>query len=555
MAKTPIFRARRMRRKSVGWSHSRLIQGNDIASSPYASPILLSSGLDTSIDLDQIKQLMQVGYIHSTIVGFNQDYLEYSHTQNILNVGKQYREKGKQDLEEALNILEHNADVFTKPIWGDPIPGVPPQTTKNGIPTLDHLSRANYALFHSPTALSSQEWLHAYGAWQIAFGQYRHKTGKNVEEEPTFRDELTSVVSTVQNAARELFSKIQEYDNIEHSYIPPDEKENDPARKKAQTVLNRVIQFNLSKKDISSFNKDLLALASYFGYRTESLRSYDILNEISAADVKTNLEQGNFVLKRTKTKGVSDIEFELKTTVPKASDTHLAAGISYKLRTFGNFTLSATFELSNTEDMNLQYLFYLYRNILALTEFASDKMVGRNKNNKRVLSSNRAKYNNLLVGLGDARTSIVDFNTYITYRLLLTAFFGNRYDAESSQPLDPDYLEQLKTGYNQTGGTPPSFVMTGQHVYKTADILRHYLEMDQRTKEWKNLNSFQSYFAGRGWYRDLQKLWDDKRDILTTANEEDPTQNVYDILLHSKLYNTRKVRTKLSFYREVTVKL
>lgn len=554
-----VYRPRRRKQRTIGYNR-RFLHGEP--SSPFATPVVLNGSLDTTISTSQIKNLVDQGYLHSTIVGFNQDYLTYSKEVKIASIGKQYRQKGEADLQQAMDNLRAVGDQMTPIIWGTEIaPGMSPSATKNGIPTLDHLVRAQYVLTGSPSALVSNQWIQAYEKWQQAAGQYLDKIHKNVTLDQTLRRTLlVPAAIEVKQAVQAMLEHIHVFDKqIPKDQIPLDNN----AKNNIAEQLKYVQNFDPLKDGLGSMSKKLIALASYFGTRSETLRTTDItmqiLNINDPRDIVDNLQQGHFQLRRMHINGLSDIVFDFSTDVPRSSDTKLpSVGISYKLRTFDNFKLSATFDLPADADADLKYLFYVYRNILALTEFASDKMVGRSAGNHRVFVSNRAKKNNLLLTLGPVRTALIDFNTYITYRLLLTAFFGNSIDANVN-PIDQTFFEQLAQGYENTNTAPPAFIMTAHHIYKTADILEHYLTLDKKRSEWRNLNELQSYFAGYHEYQNLQKLWEQKRSILRNANADNADQNVYTILLtHIHELGIPKSHLtigKLSFYREHTIKL
>lgn len=553
-----VYRPRQQRQRTIGYNR-RFLHGDP--SSPFATPVMLNGPLDTTISTTQIKELVDHGYLHSTIVGFNQDYLTYSKEVRITSIGKQYRQQGEVDLQQAMQNLRTIADQMTPIVWGTEMaPGMSPSTTKNGIPTLDHLVRAQYALTGSPSAIVSNKWIQAYETWQQAAGQYLDKIQKNITLDQTLRRTLLVPAAVgVKQAAQAMLEHIRIFDK----QIPKDQIPIDSAKNNIAEELKYVQNFDPLKDGLGSMSKKLVALASYFGTRSETLRTTDItmqmLNINDPRDIVDNLQQGRFQLRRIHINGLSDIVFDFSTDVSASSDTKLpSVGVSYKLRTFDNFKLSATFDLPADADADLKYLFYVYRNILALTEFASDKMIGRTAGNRRVFVSNRAKKNNLLLTLGSVRTALIDFNTYITYRLLLTAFFGNSIDANAN-PLDQTFFEQLAQGYENTSTAPPAFIMTARHIYKTADILEHYLTLDKKRSEWRNLNELQSYFAGYHEYKNLQKLWEQKRTILRNASADNADQNVYTILLtHIHELGIPKSNlsvSKLSFYREHTIKL
>lgn len=533
----------------------RLLQS--APSSPFATPIQLGGKLNTTISTGQINQLVAGGYVHSTIVGFNEDYKTYSQSVNITHLGQQYREKGRQDLFNALDVLQRQADDTVDVVWGkDVAPGMSPSTNKNGVPTLDHLVRAQLLLHASPIGAKTTEWIAAYEGWQKAKGQYLREISIDLNRDVSKRRELLMpAAAQVKNAAQNMIEHITAFFKTVPE-VPLDAG----ANKKVTTQLRRIMAFDPMTNDIGSFNDDLKTLAQYFGLRSETMRSVALLDEINNPEqIRDNLQQGRVKLVRVNVESLSDAVFEFETEVAKTPKSKpLNTGISYKLTSFDNFQLKATFSLPDEAEDDLKYLFYLYRNILALTEFASDKVVGRTSTNRRVLVSNRAKKNNLLLTLGPVRKALVDFNVYITYRLLLTALFGNRHDVSGGNPLDFHFFEKLSEGYEQAHTSPPTFIVTGKHVYKTAEILRHYLNLDQRKSEWMNLNSFQQNFAGYHSYRELQRLWDKKKEILSNANQQDPDQNVYTVLIeHLKELGIgdRFKIGKLSFYREHTIKL
>lgn len=538
--------------KRVGYDRAILYKNKMQASTPTAMPTKLSedtTNLDTSINADQVRQLIQAGYLHSTIVGFNADYDAYINANNFAETIKNLQDRAKQDLTTALDSLNQAAGN-PEEIWGEPVPQMQPTEMRN-IPTLDHLSIANYMLHDSPAALASAEWISSYEKWISSFGKYRQKIIGNVRQAP-FVNELIAPATRVRNATLQLVEKINQYNVLaKQSGI----KTNDNKTKSIYHALDLLINFNPSIDNVGKFNSALRNLSRYFGLQSETMRDMDF---VDAREINDELQAGHYrVYPAAGGSHLSDVVLEV--TATQTDLPPIKTGISYKLRTFDHFDLRATFIAKDEEDQILQDIMYVYSNILALTEFARDKEVNRSGVGKRVQASAGARYNTLARGLGKVgEQAIRQFSDFIINRLLLTSFFGNSKDAKDTSLLDPTFFDKITDTYSDTDKhyAPPAYVMTAKHVYKTYDILHHYITLDRRSSEWKQLLKQQMSSSGYH-YQTLIKLWHRKKELLEQEEARDPKQNVYDIFLHNLAVVTlsRVDKNKLRFTVKHSIRL
>lgn len=155
---------------------------------------------------------------------------------------------------------------------------------------------------------------------------------------------------------------------------------------------------------------------------------------------------------------LSDVTFEDPTRIFDG----MKIGISAKLRLDNNFTISSKMSVNNNwlkllsaQNVNFfNVLAYLYQNLAALQVFTS-----RNK-----VSFSPEDHMRNLMG---------EIQRFVNLQLLKVGFFGNKNDI-GVKVFDPQYMEAVK-GKSQ-GQSVPAFLVTSGGMYDTASVFKYYNE-------------------------------------------------------------------------------
>lgn len=541
------------RRKRSHWRANKI--KNRLVKDSTGQYFYTANTLDTSLDSSTLWALINKGYLHSTIAGFNAAYTQLTETDRILDKTSALKKLGYSDLQKALLILRDATVPVIDKIWGEPLPGKTPKVNSHGIPTLDHHRIAYTMLHNSPAALVSQRFLDAYEKWIKAHTAYNNKGLKNAQY---FQNISTLKKPALEYlaAARALLASVKRYDALAEQILGPGataQKANFNRKNYATAIqhleswssLEEAGSGQISNK-VSAFHNMTETLSKFFGLEVEPSRGMDLwLQGIEPGDVPTQIQQGN--IKNVKfaagSTELSDFTFDVE--VPIADDYQMQRmGVSVKHRTFDNFSLDATFNIPDESTPILRAILYLYSNMMALATFARDKEQSYGRTRRRKQVSYNARYNKVKAGMSTPlRTAMEDFHQYLTYRLLLSEFFGNTTSAGmfagQGSPLDEDFFDRIIERSNKNNEPPPHFVMTGKHVYCTYQILEHYFhEQEKNTKEWKQLLKLQTYTTGFD-YTQLIDVWKEKSDILEAADHGNPIHgapaniSVYRLMLQN----------------------
>lgn len=525
--------------------------------------------LNTDLEPADFRELLDRGYIHSTIAGFNAEYIKYSKKIQISNWTAKFNQQAEEDLKSALNRLkqdsggEDDENPVTNAVWGPPLSSVKPieSAALPGASTLNHHEIAHRLLYGSQVGAASQKWIEAHEAWSKGYSDYLSQVkDKGLEASETFPPSLYSAARHIIEAIRELDAAVQQYKNIASALGLNTGSPRDDYERTLQDLYS-INDFNIIS--LPKFKRAIVKVSAYFGLSTEYARDVDFLANINdLQDVSQAIARGEISDLKPVAGGshLSDATFIVQVPSADASHTVLQKmGISYKLRQFDSFDLNvrinpnslpANFFQNNTSitENDFKYLIYLYYNIRALTEFANDKIIEHRKGYKdpnhkvynRKMATANTRFKSLVLGLSDISDDLIQFQEALTKRLLLTAFFGNSTDAGQGNILDSNFYQRLLTRYDDpTKSTaPPHYLVTSKYVYRTYTVLKILIDHLLHSKTVKGLGvltDIQNQYSSDFNYKTLQNIWKRKSQVLEKANNDNietgRTSEVYTVIL------------------------
>lgn len=487
-------------------------------------------------------------YLHSSIRGFNADYIDLTHRIKLGSVFQSLAEQIYHTSCENVQLL-HEVSQQTrrtffmspdtsKPVEEDPIIHTllePSQQDPTYVRDIQNLKKVlNWTDFEDKIIQYLND-VYTQG------GTVKHHKGDT--DYTTFYRQVGDRIGTILQTFVDNTKKITTTDV-------------QSARDRVQTILQAATQqpngfgdLILSPQWKSLIHKD--EFATILGYAYEDLITISLQQALNSI---ANQFATQLTVSRTgQNKKIADAIISgqpiIITGQERFAGAEINPAISAKLRRQNAFSPTAQVKFSDLVNRlqyegsleHIQALAYIYDNYIALSTWNTSEQTNRGttrysvgrKSNKQVhLSSYKHRKEAIIASNTSLGQFFKPLALYINILMLNLSFFGNTIDAGHISMFDPDFFNKLDENIGQQVATPPAFLWTAQHIYETADVFYYYL--DQAYNHGNLLFTTNNIFANAlstatSPYRasDLQDLYRRKRNIL---RGDHPNDSIYPLL-------------------------
>ena len=396
-------------------------------------------------------QTMGWTYIHSSAVGFNEDYTALISTYNLMDTINKSCDKTYADNNKLIKKISRLADyAYSHEVLGlaDGQKVTAASINNSDLAKLLFKDGLVDRLMEAKKMLSKR-------FQQITDDDLKSHNKKGYVDKWAGTDHYTKLVNYIAKQFQSLLSMTADsdyktsQDNIAN-FIKINNNLNQNVSNKDYDVIRKnstVLQGDMGKL----FEVYITFLANKFAESRELVKQGADVSNLPPEVPGTWVTSG-------KSLRLSDVTFE----DPNRIFDGMKIGISAKLRLDNNFTISSKMSVNNNwlkllsaQNVNFfNVLAYLYQNLAALQVFTS-----RNK-----VSFSPEDHMRNLMG---------EIQRFVNLQLLKVGFFGNKNDI-GVKVFDPQYMEAVK-GKSQ-GQSVPAFLVTSGGMYDTASVFKYYNE-------------------------------------------------------------------------------
>lgn len=479
-------------------------------------------------------------YLHSSISGFNADYVKLSHQAQLgIIFQRLYQDTYTQAL-DAINILKSTAKA-ARPVFfqntqddGRPIEQSPlGQLLLKGIDAKTEDAKLASALSGAKNVLN---WYTFENEVINQLNQDYMKGGKRHKKESA---EAQAFYASV---GKEISDKLQNFVTLaeKHTELPElhqvyllitdllhsaaDMGRGDAAQGFTNAILTNKLRSLL-------YDDGRGQLASLMGLAYEDAIAMGINsflgNSYEAIRVGLQERLSDIIVK-------SKTNFDVTNTIP-------TFGISAKLRRKNQFSFNVAVQpyevLERIRDYGgddadnvLNDFAFIYNNYVALSVWNSSDEGPRGMSMYKAkrgegVQRHRSTITNRRESLMGVSSKLgqffYTFAKYINILIYTTAFFGNRVDANNVSIFDPNYFANIKQGYGNSNQNvaPPAFIQTANHLYETWTIFDSLFNSSDLVFSTGEI--FGRWMAPTKLYTSdqLYKIYSRKRMILTKDHE------------------------------------
>ena len=521
-------------------------------------------------------------YLHSSIQGFNRDYLQLTHIESVQNTFNNLCTEAINASHKNIKILKDTAEAVKIPVFKATSTNQPIEDTPVGRVLL---GKADYTNEQQQLAATfsdvkrvldwhtfTDEVIQQLDREYTQNGTVRHTNIKTNQESQAYYLAIGKRISDKLTDMQKLLTQLNtNNEDIQQvlAYITAilDEAGNNKSQYFSDQIQNRNYHNAIYGNGRHQLPK-LLGNAYEVGI-TGTLNS-TLDNLFEAIHTGLNGRLSDVIVKQK-------ASFTATTSIP-------SFGISAKLRRNNSFTFEATLHAQDLIKRlelpiaALNELAFVYNNYIALSIWNTSQIGTRGigtytkrkikhhkyqadtKVTERHRSSQRSRAESLLVSNSTLGQLFKPLIRYINIIMYTTAFFGNHLDLNTTKlPLfSLEYFTQLQSPDRNT--PPPVFIQTTDHLYETWKVLQYYID--------NNINVFNGGDIINKWMRpekiystkEIHHIYNRKRELLRDAEDDtiygrlftnDENGTIMDAMPKLNLFadvfaqQSRKLRTKI----------